>query len=114
MTVRSVWLDVIGKSRKGGKKLFKLNLHKDDDFPKFCPIRHLFTYLKIIKYKGGWVFPSSGEINGSVPSIEGVYNTRITYSMLQKILENIVYKALKITNQKITTHFIRKTGEYKC
>jgi len=54
-SVEAFALEVQGKT---DKKPVRLVVLSNDDFPEFCPVRHLLWYIKIFNIRSGFLFPA--------------------------------------------------------
>jgi hypothetical protein len=59
--VESLAIKFKGKNEKGSTKV-TLQVHADWDLSFLCPVRALLTWLYLIKWKSGNVFPSKEEL----------------------------------------------------
>jgi hypothetical protein len=55
-SVEAIAFEVHGKC---DDRPVRLVLFSDDEYPEFCPVRHLLWYLKIFNITGGYLFPKN-------------------------------------------------------
>jgi len=68
---------VIEIFEKSGKRRMKLRLRADNKYPDLCPVRPLLIYLHLTNYKGGYLFPSSTELES--PPSNSIFQTSICF-----------------------------------
>lgn len=93
--LRILYIQVKGKS---DGKWVTLKLHRKDDCPDLCPVRHLLVYIYIAQIKDGFLFPDFKKRN------EPLKYTKIL-SHLQRVCKDLMDR-----NKNITLHSFRKTG----
>ena len=98
---------VCGKADKGVKKYLKVVT--DQEYPDLDAVGVSLMYLWLIEWKGGYLFPSSGEICSQPEN--GIYSTTICYTTTMKNIQNLAASALiERTNLKIGFAKFWKTG----
>ena len=109
-SVRSVASEVQGKR---DDQPVRLVLHIDEEYPEFCPVRHLLWYLKVFNIKSGCLFPPadvliSGYQSGSVMSA----TTHITYDSFRSTMKYLVGTICQRDTSQflVGTHTLRKTA----
>jgi hypothetical protein len=98
-------LQVMGKS---DARPITFRLNTDNDHPEFCPVRPLLVYMHLMGYKGGYLFPSSGELN--CPPTDGIFTTKIDYDHFKDLIQRVCLQVLpQRENFKVGCHIFRKT-----
>ena len=89
----------------------ELMLFADDEYPEFCPVRHLLVYLHLLNFKGGYLFPTEKEYTTSSSK---TFAGHMEYSSWLSIMKNLMTKVLhrdeKTQSVSVGTHTLRKTG----
>ena len=88
-------IQICGKSDNVWRTMF---LHRCDDVPEFCPVRHLLVYLYIAEIQDGLLFPRLKHRDKKME-----YNTLLAF--LKRKLNGVMDRP-----KGITTHVFRKTG----
>ena len=105
--IEHLGLWVCGKADKGVKKYLKVVT--DREYPDLDAVSVLLVYLWLIGWKGGYLFPSSGEIRSQPDN--GIYSTTICYTTTMNNIQHLASSALiERTNLKIGFATFRKTG----
>jgi hypothetical protein len=88
-----------------------LTIHRDDDNPLFCPIRHLLAWIYVSKIKGGYLFPDNSELERLLlPNNDDfVVRTPISYITFQKKFKAACYKLLSRDKSTFGSHTCQKT-----
>ena len=116
-SVRNVAVHVQGKCDPCPQLL---SLWKNDEFPEFCPIRALFSCLKVTKIRSGFVFPNRKFLVALVMNTaksRGEDAERHKHSSWLTKLKRILTKAFPNMcgpsarkQSAVGTHALRKTG----
>jgi hypothetical protein len=93
--LRILYIQVKGKS---DGRWITLKLHRKDDCPDLCPIRHLLAYVYAAEIKDGWIFPNLK--NREIPL---KYNSILSH--LKRTCKDLMDR-----QKNITLHSFRKTG----
>ena len=105
--IEHLGLWVCGKADKGVKKYLKVET--DREYPDLDAVSVLLVYLWLIRWKGGYLFPSSGEICSQPDN--GIYSTTICYTTTMKNIQYLAaYALIEMTNLKIGFATFPKTG----
>lgn len=93
-----------------------LKIRRDDKCPHFCVMRHLFVYMKLLKIKGGLLFPKAEELRRAQANTHGTYVFKkpIPYASWRKRLKSVLLTAVPELvgddDLQIGTHTLRKTA----
>lgn len=85
------------KGKSDVKEVY-LVLWRQDEFPHFCPVRHLLFYLHIQKINGGYLFPDL--IENKPKYSYRCFNDRVKHIM-RKLLRRM---------ENVSTHLFRNSG----
>jgi hypothetical protein len=72
--VAGISITVQGKTDKAPVKLM---IWVDDEFPEFCPVRHLMAWIGMSNITSGFLFPSADKINEMFRNKQGVQTSWI-------------------------------------
>lgn len=110
--VEALACEVKGKS---DQKPVRLALFADNEFPEFCPVRHLLWYMRLFNIHGGYLFPNSTELirqwnAGCVPELNG--STHVTYGSYLTVMKFLVSNVCRRDTKEfvVGTHTMRKTA----
>jgi len=111
-SIEAVAVEVQGKT---DKKPVRLVLLSNDEYPEFCPIRHLLWYIKIFNIRSGYLFPDREALISHWQqrrAIDFHPDTHMSYgsflSMYKNLIGSICHRDTKIF--QVGTHTSRKTG----
>lgn len=110
--VEALCVEIQGKSDHTPVRLI---LFSNDEYPEFCPVRHLLWYLKVFRIKGGYIFPEDkslitfwedGRRHDWSP------DKRIAYTPFLRLVSSLVQDVCKrdISMFTVGTHICRKTA----
>ena len=80
-----------------------LMLWEEGERPQMCPVRHLLTYLSLINYKSGYLFPND------LSDLHGNYTDHVPYQTFLNEF-NEVCKLVLNRPGPFGTHTMRKTA----
>lgn len=103
--IRALCLKVFGKSDENWVHLF---LWIDEEFPEFCPVSLLLSYIHCAKIRGGFLFPTEDELK--CPPANGIFVTQMSYKVGTNRLTKLVREVLGLENLKVGMHMFRRTG----
>jgi hypothetical protein len=107
--IRSIAIRVKGKNDPVPCTLV---LHCDDECPCFCPVRHLLVYIKMLGWKGGYLFPPKADLAAATGG-DGMFDQHVTYSTWLAKMKGLMKNVLGRTvggETTLGTHTLRKTG----
>lgn len=83
---------------KADKCYVYLSLKRNDEFPHFCPVRHLLMYLHLTAINSGYIFPDFKR-----------KKDQYEYTQFNSTIKALIKDHLGKTD-KISTHILRNTG----
>lgn len=111
-SIEAFAVEVQGKT---DKKPVRLVLLSNDEYPEFCPVRHLLWYIKIFNFRTGYLFPDREALILHWQQSRGSDfhpNNHMSYgsflSMYKNLIGSICHRDTKMF--KVGTHTSRKTG----
>jgi hypothetical protein len=116
-TVESVSAEVQGKA---DPRPVLLSLYRNDEFPEFCPLRAIFTYLKKTGIRSGPLFPKTEHLKLYMDDAQKVNSAEVlphSYSAWNKRFKSLlqhqfptIFGEGTTDPATIGTHTLRKTG----
>jgi hypothetical protein len=99
---------VIKVKGKTDKQPVYLRLNRQKNNVELCPVTHLLTYIYLIGYKGGHLFPTDSELSNR--PIDGIYKTYRVYDDVLLELKTTFSDILDVDSKEYGTHTLRKTA----